>query len=172
MKLTNSSIASLSCPTGKAEITYFCSELPGFGYRIRASGVKRWVVQYEMHGKTKRITIGRPETFTAEEARRIARQTLAKVRLGQDPAAEKSDAKLAAKLTLGSVADEFLADRESKLRPSSMVPLRRYLLRWWKPLHGKPLSAITRKDIATHLSGAGAGAADGALRLGHEAGFG
>jgi integrase len=153
MKLTNASIETLACPAGKADHTYFCDELPGFGYRVRESGVKRWVVQFEVHGKTRRVTIGSPELFTAEQARRIARQTLAKARLGQDPAAEKAAAKAAAALTLGSVIERYLADREGKLRPSSMATLERDLLRWWKPLHGLPLHKISRKDIAVHLSG-------------------
>jgi integrase len=153
MKLTGSTIGDLACPPGKTEATYFCDELPGFGYRIRASGVKRWVVQYELHGHTRRVTIGSPDVFGAEEARRIARQTLAKVRLGTDPAAEKAEAKIEAKLTVGSVVDDFLADREGKLRPSSMAALKRDLLRWWAPLHRMPLNAVTRRHVAVHLVG-------------------
>jgi integrase len=153
MKLTSSGIASLTCPPGRTEVTYFCDDLPGFGYRIRSSGVKRWVVQYEIHGRTRRVTIGSPDLFSAEEARRIARQHLAKKALGIDAAAEKAEAKIAAKLTLGSVVDDFLADRKSKLRPSSMATLRRDLLRWWKPLHRMPLNAVTRRHVAVHLVG-------------------
>jgi integrase len=153
MKLTNASVATLACPADKADHTYFCSELPGFGFRVRASGVKRWVVQLEIHGKSRRVTIGSPDLFTADQARRVARQTLAKARLGQDPAAEKAAAKAAAALTLGSVVQQYLADRQSRLRPSSMATLERDLLRWWKPLHHRPLNAISRKDIAAHLIG-------------------
>src|SRR5262245_45408486 len=147
MKLTSSSIAALVCPSDK---TYFCDDLPGFGLRVRASGVKRWVVQYEIHGQTRRVTIGSPDLFTADQARRVARQTLAKVRLGQDPAADKAEAKVAAKLTLGSVVNDYLADKAGKMRPSSMAHVRRYLLQWWKPLHGMPLHKVTRRDIAAH----------------------
>jgi integrase len=153
MKLTNASIEDFACPTGKADVTFFCSELPGFGLRVRSSGVKRWVVQFEVHGKTRRVTIGDPRLFNAEEARRIARQILAKAKLGQDPAQEKVAARLAAKLTLGAVAERYLADREGKLRPASMKHAQRHLRVWWKPLHGKPLGAITRKDIAALLDG-------------------
>jgi integrase len=153
MKLTNASIATLACPPGKSDHTFFCDDLPGFGYRIRSSGVKRWVCQFEVHGKTRRITIGSPDLFSAEEARRIARQTLAKARLGVDAVAEKAEAKAAAALTLGSVVERYLADKEGKLRPSSMVHLKRHLRVWWKPLHRMPLNAVARKDIAAHLDG-------------------
>jgi integrase len=152
MKLTAASIEPLTCK-GKTETTYFDDSLPGFGYRVRATGGKSWVAHYELHGRTKRVTIGSPDLFTAEQARRVARELLAKVRLGVDPAAEKAAAKVAAKLTLGSVVDDYLADRESKLRPSSMVALKRDLLGWWKPLHGLPLHTVTRRQIAVHLVG-------------------
>ena len=81
MKLTASIIESLTCK-GKTETTYFDDSLPGFGLRCRASGVRRWVVQYESPTSgTKRITIGSPHVFGLDEARRIARTKLAEVRL-------------------------------------------------------------------------------------------
>jgi integrase len=165
MKLTNTSIENLACPIGKAEAIYFCDQTPGFALRIRASGVRRWIVQYETHGRTKRITIGPPDLFTAEQARRVAREQLAKARLGHDPAAEKAAERVAAKLTLGSIVDQYLADRRDKLRPNSMAALERYLLRWWKPLHGMPLHKITRRDIAAHLIGPPVAAARARSRL-------
>ena len=165
MKLTNASIENLACPIGKAEAIYFCDQTPGFALRIRASGVRRWIVQYETHGRTKRITIGPPDLFTAEQARRVAREQLAKARLGHDPAAEKAAERVAAKLTLGSIVDQYLADRKGKLRPNSMAALQRYLLRWWKPLHGMPLHKITRRDIAAHLIGQPVAAARARSRL-------
>jgi integrase len=153
MKLTSQIAEEIACPPGKSELIVFDEATPGFGFRVRASGVRRWIVQYETHGQTKRITIGPPDLFTAEQARRIARERLAKARLGADPAAEKAAERIAAKLTFGSVVDRYIADREGKLRPHSMRQLRYYLLKWWKPLHGMPLHKITRRDVAAHLSG-------------------
>jgi integrase len=153
MKLTSQIAKDIACPPGKSEIIVFDETIPGFGFRVRASGVRRWIVQYETHGRTKRITIGPPHLFTADQARRIAREQLAKVQLGQDPAAEKAEAKIAAKLTLGTIVKDYLADRAGKLRPNTIAALKRYLLRWWKPLHAMPLNKITRRDVAMHLSG-------------------
>jgi integrase len=164
MKLTAASIDRLTCK-GETETTYFDDSLPGFGYRVRATGGKSWVVQYELHGRTRRVTIGPPDLFTAERARRVARELLARVRLGIDPTAEKTAAKVAAKLTLGSVVTDFLADRESKLRPSSMATLKRDLLRWWKPLHRMPLHAISRRDVAARLVGPPSAAARARVAL-------
>jgi integrase len=153
MKLTAAIIDSLTCPPGRQDKTYFDDSLPGFGLRIRASGVRRWVVQYELHGRTRRIVIGPPEVIGLEEARRIARRHLAKKALGIDVAVEKAEARKAARQTLGSIVDNYLAGRKDKIRPSSMRSLERYLQQWWQPLHGLPISRISRADIAAHLSG-------------------
>src|SRR5262245_16702078 len=108
MKLTNQIAEQTACPIGKSEIIIFDETCPAFGFRVRASGVRRWIAQYEMHGQTKRITIGPLHLFTAEQARRIAREQLAKARLGHDPAAEKAAEKAAARLTLGNVIETYL----------------------------------------------------------------
>jgi integrase len=152
-QVTNQIAEQTACPPGKSEIIIFDEACPGFGFRVRASGVRRWIAQYETHGQTKRITIGSPDLFTAEQARRVARDQLAKARLGYDPAAEKAAERAAARLTLGGVIERYLADREGKLRPHSMRQLRYCLLKWWKPLHGMPLHKITRRDVAAYLSG-------------------
>jgi integrase len=165
MKLTASTIDTLVC-RGKTETTFFDSDLRGFGLRCRSSGVRRWVVQYESpSGDTKRITIGSPEVLGLEEAKRIARTHLAKRALGIDVASERAEAKVAAKLTLGSVIAEYLADREGKLRPASLKHVRRYLLGWWKPLHAMPLHKVTKRDVGVHLRGPPVAAARARSRL-------
>lgn len=148
MKLTAGIIDSLTCPAGQIDKTYFDDSLPGFGLRCRGSGVRRYVVQFELNGHSRRITIGAPEVLGIEEARRIARQHLAKKALGHDPAMEKAEARRAAKHTLGAVVTDYLAVCQARLRPSSMEHMRRYLRDWWKPLHGVPIAELTRRDIA------------------------
>ncbi len=71
--------------------------------------------------------------------------------LGHDPYVEKEQAHAAAELTLGSVADQFLDFKASRLKPRSMVEVRRHLTRDWKPLGGLPIKHITRAHIAAHL---------------------
>jgi hypothetical protein len=38
MKITAKAVAALKMPRGKTDAIYFCDDLLGFGYRIRASG--------------------------------------------------------------------------------------------------------------------------------------
>jgi integrase len=165
MKLTASIIETLTCPTGKRDITYFDSALPGFGLRCRSSGVRRWVVQYEHNGLTRRITLGPPEVFGLDEARRIARTKVAEVRLGGDPAAKKIEERKAAKHTLVAVIEEYLSQRQTRLRQSSMDHMGHYLRDWWKPLHGMPIHRITRRDIAPFLNGPAVASARARSRL-------
>jgi integrase len=153
VKLTSSTIEILTCPSGKKDVTYFDDAMPGFGLRCRGSGVRRYVVQFELNGYTRRITIGPPEVFSLEEARRIARTHLAKKALGQDPAVERAEARSAAKHTLGAVIEEYLAARQATLRPQTLRYLQRYLRAWWKPLHPIPIGKLTRRDIAPYLNG-------------------
>lgn len=165
MKLTASIVETVTCPEGKQDATYFDDGLPGFGLRCRGSGVRRYVVQYELNGHTRRITIGSPEVFGLDEARRIARTHLAKKALGHDPAVEKAEARRAAKHTLGAVITDYLDVCQTRLRPSTMEHLRRYLRDWWKPLHAMPIHKLTRRDIAAHLSGPPVAAARARSRL-------
>ena len=160
MKLTKANVATLTLPSGRKDAIFFDSELPGFGLRIRAGGSRSWIVQYQLHGhQQRRYTIGSVAVFDPDQARRIAREKLAMVRLGQDPQAEKVEAGIAAKQTLGAVIERYLTEKASKLRPASLRDVQRYLLKHWKPLHGMPIHKIERRHVAAHLVGAPVAAA-------------
>jgi Arm DNA-binding domain len=58
MKLTITSIRSLTLPKGRMDKTYFDDDLPGFGIRVRAGGSKTWVVQYKVGARHRRMTLG------------------------------------------------------------------------------------------------------------------
>jgi integrase len=49
------------------------------------------------------------------------------------------------------VAEDFIAARTPKWRKITAKQYRHILLVYWKPLHGKELNAVTRRDIATGL---------------------
>jgi integrase len=93
IRLTKTAVASL-VPRASTYIE-FDAELPGFGIRVTPKGAKSFVVDYRAHGggrraPTRRYTIGSNATFSAERARNVARDVLARVRLGADPAREKT----------------------------------------------------------------------------------
>ena len=58
IRFTKANIDALEAPP-KGEIFAWCSDKPGWGVRILASGRKSWVVQYrDPDGKSRRHTIG------------------------------------------------------------------------------------------------------------------
>jgi len=167
MKLTAKTITALILPPGKSDVIHFDADLPRFGYRLRqASGgkiLRSWVVQYKKAGRSARVRIGDAAAIAAEAARAEARRILARVDLGEDPAADRRDRREKDRLSLRSVIDEYLetrrppqTDRERKdkgrLRPKSYREVRRYLLDTFRPLHSTPVDRLTRKDIAFHLA--------------------
>ena len=71
---------------GPKETFLFDRTLPGFGLRIHPSGRKVWIVQARIEGRSCRIVIARHGEMELAEARRRARDTLALIRAGGNPA--------------------------------------------------------------------------------------
>jgi integrase len=152
MKLTQASIERLALPTGKSEAIIFDDDVPGFGLRLRAGGSRTFIVQYALGGRQRRMTIGTPKILDAAKARQTARNLLAKVRLGHDPAAERTEARVrASDEPLGAIIGRFLARQEGRVRRRSYIDARRYLERYWKPLHELHVARISRATVAARL---------------------
>jgi integrase len=152
MKLTKATISGLTLPAGKRDAIYFDQDLRGFGIRIREGGKRVWVVQYQLGGhKQRRVTIGSVEVFSPEEARKVAREYLAKARLGGDPQHERHISRAQAKFTLATTVESYLKAKQSELRPKSFEELSRYLRMHWRPLHRVPIDQIARRDVAARL---------------------
>jgi integrase len=134
------------------EKTYFDRELPGFGLRCRASGAKSWLVQYAVGGRTRKISLGTPSTVHASEARKKARELLAKVRLCSDPAFERTIARVQAAETVGALLPRYLERQRLRLRPGSLRQVKLGLLNYAKPLHGYPIATVTRRVIAARIA--------------------
>jgi len=110
-----------------------------------------FVVQYERHGVQRRITCGTTAVLSVEEARAAAKRELAKVTLGQDPGGDRAAARAKAKITLLSVAQQFLDGKRKTMRDSSHREYSRHLLKDWKHLHSFPIHKIERRNVASVL---------------------
>ena len=84
-------VEALEAPP-KGEIFAWCSDKPGWGVRILASGRKSWVVQYRIGGASKRHTIGDLRVVPITMAEQRAREILRHAKLGKDLLAEESEA--------------------------------------------------------------------------------
>ena len=152
MKLTDAIVAGLELPAGKSEAFFWDSASP-LAVRIR-TGSKRYVVQWRIGAQQRRESIADPAKMRLETARKIARQRIAQVELGVDPAAEKEYAKAEqakARLTVGTMVERYLTFREPELRRNTYTEAVRHLRRYWKPLHAMPLAAVKRADVAAGL---------------------
>jgi integrase len=76
---------------------------------------------------------------------------LARVRFGADPHSEKVDARARAAVTLGSIAERYLANAKSRLKPRSFEELERHIRKHWGPLHTLPVHKVQRGMIALRL---------------------
>ena len=151
MKLTKATAAELRCPPDKAEIFAWDDALPGFGLRVNRGGRSTWFVQYRAGGKQRRQSLGTTATMGADEARRRAKVALGAVADGEDPQAERKNAKAQAAVTFGSVVPRYLAYAEPRQRGTHHADTRRYLERHWAPLADMPLNKIERADVSARL---------------------
>ena len=153
MKLTTTSIRSLTLRRQR-EKTFFDVDLPGFGVRVRSGGSKSFVVQYKFGARHRRLTLGTISGLDLGKARATAKDLLAAVRLGRDPASEKLEARAEAAETFGALLPRYLARQRAKLKPRSYVETERHLLVTAKPLHSHPVKKLDRRVIAMRLAAA------------------
>ena len=152
MKLSQKTIATLALPAGKTETIVFDEDLPGFGVRVRVGGTRSWIFQYKIGNQNRRITLGSLAALTPARARETAGDLHAAVRLGRDPAGEKTEGRTRAAETMGAVVQSYLTYQSGHLRPRSYVEVERHLLRYCKPLHGLQLVKIDRRAVAARIT--------------------
>jgi integrase len=157
MKLTAKVIRGLQLPDGKSDHLFWDDEIPGFGLRVRAGGSRSFVFQYALGDKQRRLSLGAAtqESFAKHKdepgIREKAAQLHAKVKLGQDPAGDKTDARKRASDTFETIAKRFLAAKKAELRPGSYDQIRRHIETYAKTLNGLHMAKISRRDIATAI---------------------
>jgi len=145
-KLTNRTVASTR-PRDR-DVFVWDDELPGFGLRVKPSGVKSYVIQYRnRHNDSRRITIGRHGVIGPEKARRKAKKMLADVQDGADPATERKDDREAP--TVAELAEKYLREHAAPhKKPRSVEEDQRLLRLHVLPALGrKKVAGITRADI-------------------------
>jgi integrase len=156
MKLSPHAVRTAELPAGKSEVIFFDEVVPGFGLRLRERGSRTFVFQYKLGAKQRRMALGAATALGVSKVRQIAQRLHARVKLGEDPASDKSEAKASAARTFKAVADEYLEKRRNdlskgRLRERTYPDLERHLLKHSKTLHELQLAKISRADIASVL---------------------
>ncbi|MFK8253126.1 tyrosine-type recombinase/integrase [Ancylobacter terrae] len=162
VKLTKRAVDAIQ-PDG-ARALWFDAELKGFGLKVEPSGVMTWIVEYRPgaggRGTAKRrVTLGKRGALTAEQARALAKDVLARVHAGEDPAAVRAEAKTAK--TIAGLCDDYLKEagegnvisrRGTPKKASTLITDRGRIERHIKPLLGKKLVRdVSRGDIERFL---------------------
>jgi integrase len=153
MKFTKDTVAVLTMPAGKTDHIAWDDDLPGFGVRLRGSN-KTWTIQYRVGLKQRRESLGDVRKVNLGDARAIARRRFASIELGSDPAAERAKARAEAAtsaLTLGAVADRYLAAKHHLMTARTHRATTGYFATHWRPLRDRPIDSIRRADIAARL---------------------
>ena len=154
MRLTATTVKALTLPAGVTDKIFFDEDLPRFGVRVRAGGSKTWIVQYGIGGKERKLPLGPVSALDPSKARSLAKDVLARVRLGEDPLALKHEAAARASETLGAQLPRYLAFKRASLRPRSYAQVERHLTVHAKPLHNRPLASLAndRRSVAVLLA--------------------
>ena len=138
---------------GPKDAILFDKALPGFGLRIHPSGRKVWIVQARIEGRSRRIVIARHGEMELAEARRRARDVLARIRAGENPAEDIQREKETP--TLREFADEYMRRCEPHWKPSGRETVRIYLKARILPAFGRmPLDRIDAQDVAVWFDAA------------------
>ncbi|WP_165937767.1 tyrosine-type recombinase/integrase [Methylobacterium segetis] len=151
MKLTKAAIATIELKPGQSERVVWDSELPGFGYRIRG-GRRTWVIRPpRAGGKSSLFTIAAADVVDIAEARKAARERLAKAALGEDPGLARREQRTQPVITLGNALARYQKHQERHARHSTLANLKTHINTHWKPLHERPLGDLRRVDVAARL---------------------
>ena len=134
-------------PPGRGNRIVYDEQIRGFGLRITAAGAVAFILNYRLHGRERRFTIGRSPELTAEMARREALALREALRQGHDPLAERE--RLRGAPTMADLAEKYLRTHaEVFKRPLSLREDRRLLTALILPRLGKfEVTAVSRSDI-------------------------
>ena len=128
--------------------------LTGFGLRVHPTGAKSFIVNYRAgdggrKAPNKRVVIGRYGKITADQARRLAQETLGRVASGDDPAGERAEARAMA--TLQDAIDDYIAANPRRAETTNKM-YRRYQRLYVGDWLARPLDAVTRRDIEARFN--------------------
>jgi integrase len=134
-------------PPAQGNRIVYDGAIRGFGVRTTAGGAIAFILNYHVHGRERRFTIGRWPEMTAEMARAEALRLREAIRQGHDPLAERERARGVP--TMADLGGEYL-ERHAKVfkRPLSIRDDRRLLTAIILPRLGRfQASALTRGDV-------------------------
>jgi len=156
-KLTKQAIDDLTVDVG-AETFLWDPSLLGFGVRARASGAKTYIYSYRPQGgrsaSKRRYSIGRVESITLEQARKLAQQLAGHLASGVDPMrvqAEVRAEKERDRTTVQTLSVDFI-DKYARPRNRTWRETERILNRYVLPHVGDvAVLRLSRREVSELL---------------------
>lgn len=146
-KLTKRQVENIT--PGSRDVVVWDDALPGFGLRVKPSGMRSYVVQYRnAQARSRRLTLGKHGVLTVDEARSMARQVLAAALRGDDPVAERKVMKDAPDMS--ALLDRYLSEHvDQRNRASTAEEFHRLVEKHIRPALGTlKVASVTRADIS------------------------
>lgn len=132
----------------KRDLILWDDSLPGFGVRVKPSGVKTFIVQYRnKSGRSRRGSVGRHGVLTLAEARKEALKMLAGATSGDDPVEERAELRQC--LTVSGLFERYMDEHcEGRCKPSTIRANHWTYKRLLKPRVGnRKLIELRQADI-------------------------
>src|SRR5437588_5912633 len=104
-KISEKVVKNLNPPTHGNRILYD-TQIPGFGVRITAAGAVSFILNYHVHGRERRFTIGKHPEWSAIAARNRALELRRKVNEGVDPLEDREQQRT--QPTMNDLCAEYL----------------------------------------------------------------
>ena len=143
-KLTKRVIDTVEAPTS-GQVFYRDNEVRGFALRITSSGARSFVLERRVHGKTRRVTIGRYPDITVDQARKKAARLVEQIVLdGLDPALDGKDKEIEDR-TLEAIYKEYVKFR--RLKQSTIRGYDAAMRLAFEDWKNKPMRAITEDMV-------------------------
>jgi len=144
MKKLSKKMIDATTPPTTGQLFLRDPELRGLAVRFTRAGTKTFVLETAIHGRVRRMTLGRYGVLTLDQARQLAREKLVEIAHGKDPVAERQRRREAP--TWLDLETMYLA-RHAPRKKSAIddISLLTHHLAPWRP---RTLASITREDVA------------------------
>lgn len=146
--LTTLAIKNLKPQAKRIEIPDGHSKARGLRLVLQPTGAMSWAFRYEFAGRSRKLTLGPHPALDIPAARRAVEAAREKLGKGEDPAAQKADARR--KATVADLCSRYLVwltdDEDHK--PNTIIENTRYIRTMIEPALGKKIVEDVTMDDA------------------------
>jgi integrase len=128
---TSQRVDQFTCEPGKQQTIHMDGKVPGLGLRVTANGAKSYIFETRLHGRTIRITIGKPSNWPLKKAQERASELKVQTDQGLDPRQlerekadeiqEVRDEQLRQDIRVQEAWNVYLAARQKRWSPRTYI---------------------------------------------------